>query len=80
MATLKTEEASESGSARSKMQEYEICFSGFPKIAYQGYQISKWAGEKYFKNNIFFTFKVQIGYVGTVALARKNVLRQLCHW
>ena len=31
MATLKIKKASESASALSKMQEYEICFSGFPK-------------------------------------------------
>ena len=31
MATLKIEKGSESVSALSKMQEYEICFSGFPK-------------------------------------------------
>ena len=41
MATLKIKKLSESASALSKMQEYEICFSGFPKKGCQGSHISK---------------------------------------
>ena len=43
MATLKTKKASDSVSVLSKMQEYEICFSGFPKKGCQGSHISKLA-------------------------------------
>ena len=41
MATLKIQKVSESVSASSKMQESEICFSGFPKKGFQGSHISK---------------------------------------
>ena len=41
MATLKIQKVSEFVSALSKMQEYEICFSGFPKKGCQGSHISK---------------------------------------
>ena len=41
MATLKIQKVSKSVSALSKMQEYEICFSGFPKKGCQGCHISK---------------------------------------
>ena len=41
MATLKIQKVSEFVSALSKMQEYDICLSGFPKKGRQGSHISK---------------------------------------
>ena len=41
MATLKIQKVSEFVSALSKMKEYDICYSGFPKKGRQGSHISK---------------------------------------